>query len=351
MLLQSPEGHFYTYMTRNPVTRRRFLLSATGVMLAASQVRSRAGASKEALGRPLSTAFNNVNKKRFDLSQPYFQLRERGFPQIDLSTWKLQLSGLVQEPLSLSLDELKALTSVEFPCTIACATHSRDNTLIGHASWQGISAREILNWVDVLHDAQFVQFRTADGYRTFLSIEQFKQAALVYAMNGETLSPEYGYPISLIVPGLYSYKMPRWIEEIKFVATAQSGTWEDRGWSVEGKVQTTSSIDVPYHMQEISGNLMISGMAFAGDREIVQVEVSIDDGAWMPVLFKSRGPNSLADWLIEWVPPAPGDYLIKVRATDNTGFVQGETTVNTFPLGSSQVHQVVVRVLATNKVV
>ncbi len=194
-------------------------------------------------------------------------------------------------------------------------------------------------------EAQYAQFRSANGYVTYLPIKMLDSAIFAYAMNGEALPVEQGFPVRLIVPGVYDYKMPKWVQSIELVDAPSSGHYESRGWSAVGHVQTTSAIFTPRLRETISGNVLFSGMAFAGTRAITQIELSIDDGDWMPVPFEAAQVGSWTRWQIDWLPPAPGDYMVKVRATDSGGFRQPDTTnLSVFPNGSSAIHAVVFRV-------
>ena len=139
--------------------------------------------------------------------------------------------------------------------------------------------------------------------------------------------------------------MPKWVQSVELVAAPSSGHYESHGWSADGRIQTTAAIFAPRHHETINGKVLFTGMAFAGTRVITHIELSIDDGEWMPVPFVTAGSGSWTRWQIDWLPPAPGDYLVKVRATDSDGFTQPDVlNVPVFPNGSSAIHAVVFRV-------
>lgn len=122
------------------------------------------------------------------------------------------------------------------------------------------------------------------------------------------------------------------------------GLWEQRGWSASGKVQTTSAILSPRHLETISGTITFSGIAYAGNRAITNVEISIDDGDWMPVPFRQENAGHWAQWSMDWTPYTSGDYGVSVRATDDRGFTQrGNSPI--FPNGSSSIHNIIVRAI------
>lgn len=247
----------------------------------------------------------------------FFSHHSRPIPAIDPLTWSLRLDGLVRNPSNLTLDHLQSLPSSEMSCTIVSAGNAARNTLIGHACWQGVSLKNFLADSMLLPEARFAYLTAADGYTTCLEIERMNTALLAYRMNGETLPPEQGYPIRLIVPGLYSYKMPKWLQRIEFTAEPLPGFWEDNGASISGIVEPMLAIFTPRHLETLNGVVSIAGVAYAGERQIVAVEVSIDDAPWMPVSFNPAPQYSWTPWQIDWTPPSSGDYLIRVRATDS----------------------------------
>ncbi len=265
--------------------------------------------------------------------------------EVDTNTWRLKMHGLMKQPMSFSLAEMLKMPSVEMPCTLAAIISTPQNLLMGHALWSGIRFKQLLDRASPFNDAKYAQFTSVNGYVTYLPIKMLDQAILALAINGETLPVEQGYPARLIVPGVYDYKMPKWVQSVELVAAPVSGQYESRGWSTDGIVQTTSALFSPRMHEVVDGKVSFRGMAFAGTRIITKIEVSIDDGDWMPVSFVPAESGSWTCWQIDWQAPAPGDYLIKVRATDSHGFTQPDVTNSPiFPNGSSAIHAVVFRV-------
>jgi DMSO/TMAO reductase YedYZ molybdopterin-dependent catalytic subunit len=293
----------------------------------------------------LSAVFPYAEKSGYTPTSSFYRHVTHDVVQVDAELWRLDVRGLVDQPLSLSLDALQAMPAVERPCTLAAITSTPNNLLMGHALWKGVAVKALIDQVGLRLDARYAQVRSINGYVTYLSIEDLDKAVLAYAMNGESLPSEQGYPVRLIVPGVYDYKMPKWVQSIAFVASPASGLYESRGWSASGNVQTMSAIFTPHAREIVDNQVLFSGMAFAGTREITQIEVSIDDGDWMPVPFTPAESGSWTRWQIDWQPPATGDYLVKVRATDSDGFTQPDTAnAPVFPNGSSAIHAVVFRV-------
>ncbi len=265
--------------------------------------------------------------------------------RVDSAAWRLNINGLVGKSLAFSLDEIQTMQAVEMAYTLAGIMSTPHNLLMGHALWRGVSLMHLLDRAGLQSEAQYAQFRSQNGYVTYLPIHMLDKAILAYAMNGEPLSADQGHPVRLIVPGVYDYKLPKWLQSVELVDTPSAGHFESRGWSAAGLVQTTSAIFTPRLREVLGEKVLFSGMAFAGARVISRIELSIDDGEWMPVSFKHAESASWTRWQIEWQPPAPGDYLVKVRATDSQGFTQPDTMkLPVFPNGSSAIHAVVFRV-------
>lgn len=267
--------------------------------------------------------------------------------KVDPALWSLQISSMEGGEASLTFDELLTLPKVSISNTIACAGVSGRNFHMGTALWTGVYVRDLFKSSGISTMGRFFHITALDGYVTYLSVDALEGAILAYGMNGEPLPIEHGYPVRLVVPGVYGYKMPKWIHQIRLQEHEPSGYWESKGWSSSGLVQTTSLILTPHHREEVSGTVLLSGVAYGGTRKIVKVEVSIDDSDWMPVNFDFAHPNCWTVWQTEWTPTAAGDYLIKVRATDDSGFTQSESAPESvFPNGSSAVHALIFRVVA-----
>jgi hypothetical protein len=275
----------------------------------------------------------------------FYRQQLRFVPQITPVFWALRMHGMVEKPLTLTHDDLEKLPLSELDCTLACVNSSNRNPMIGHARWAGVPMSHLLQQVIPTTNARYAQFYATDGYTTYIETEKLSDALLAHQMNGKTLPQEHGYPARLIVPGLYGYKMPKWIQRIEFTDTPTAGFWETRGWSATGEMQTTSVILTPHQQEPISGMVTFSGIAHGGKNPITQVEISVNDSPWMPVAIATGQPYSWTPWQIDWTAPAPGDYLVKVRASDSTGFTQTEST-SAFPNGPTAIHSMVVRVTA-----
>jgi hypothetical protein len=282
-------------------------------------------------------------------------METNGTPTIDRVDWHLIIDGLVEKPQTLSFADIEVRPFVEQMRTLECIGNAVGGNQIGNAVWGGILLADLLDEVGVLDTAVRAKFEAADNYETSVSLDWINQpeAMLAYQMNGEPLPPEHGYPLRLFMPGLYGQKMPKWISRIQFINNnIHLGTWEKQGWSNVAMVKTNAQVIAPTHIQKVPlAALEIFGVAYAGNRQITEIEVGIEqDGAlsWQPAEELVRGPSNevWTQFYLPWTPPATGTYTLLVRATDETGFVQTERArgvlEGAFPNGTDKIHNIVI---------
>ncbi len=265
-------------------------------------------------------------------------------PTIKPKTWKLIIHGLVEKPLQLSLQELRALPPHEAYVTFACISNEIGGKLIGNARWKGVPLRTLLEMAQLKPGAHKVVLRSEDGYSTGIPVERClrPQTFLAYEMNGQALPDSHGFPLRAVIPGYYGMKQPKWLTEIEVVADDYQGYWEERGWADEAVVKTLSRIDVPAHRAQVSlSGTPIGGIAFAGDRGIQKVEFSQDGGnTWQEATLKPPlSPYAWTLWLAELALPTDGEHLLAVRATDGQGTLQDERVSEPLPDGVSGYHK------------
>jgi hypothetical protein len=193
-----------------------------------------------------------------------------------------------------------------------------------------------------------VVFRGRDDYADSIPLAKAlaPETALVWAMNGVDLPRSHGYPLRAIVPGRYGIKNVKWLERIELVREDYQGYWQQRDWTDDATVKTSSRIDAPREKGIVPAaeatQIGVAGIAFAGDRGISKVEVSLDDGqTWQEATITDR-PSQLS-WVIWHLPwqPAPGTHTLLVRATDGTGALQTAERADPLPDGASGWHEVV----------
>lgn len=266
-------------------------------------------------------------------------------PLIEPAYWSFMLGGLVKRPVVLSYNDLLASPSLEQASVLTCIGNQPGGPLMASARWTGVPLRDLLAEAEVSSAAAYAHLFAADGYTTSIALDWARSALLAYRMNGEPLAREHGGPVRLIVPGLYGYKMPKWIQRVLLAEAPLQGVWERRGWSQVGIVQTTTTIARPRHLEQMPyGPVRLAGAAYAGARAVARVEISIENGPWAPVNLLHGPPGAWTRWHALWIPPAPGDYRVSARATDETGAVQPDSGP-VFPNGTAAAHTMVVRVV------
>ncbi|WP_229232464.1 molybdopterin-dependent oxidoreductase [Sinomonas cyclohexanicum] len=263
-------------------------------------------------------------------------------PSVDPSGWRLAVTGLVEQPITITWAELLAQPLVERYVTLTCVSNEVGGTLAGNARWLGWPVRELLARARPQAGADMVLSRSVDGFTAGTPLEALtdpgRDALLAVAMNGEPLPPEHGFPVRLVVPGLYGYvSATKWVTELKVTTfAADTAYWSTRGWSEKGPIKTASRIDVPRAGAKVSaGDVTVAGVAWAQHRGISRVEVSADDGAWEPARL---GAGISRDTWYQWavsVRLSAGHHRIAVRATDGDGQVQTANVAPPAPDGAT----------------
>lgn len=266
--------------------------------------------------------------------------------------WKLKITGLVNQPLELSLADLKALPSVEQMRTFECISNPVGGDLISNAMWRGVRLKDLLAQAGVQNNAKELKLEAFDGWFTGIPIELGlrDEALLVYEMNGEPLPREHGAPLRCIWPGRYGMKQPKWIQTITVIPDHFSGYWEKQGWTNDAFVLPNSRIDAPKDLATIdTPTFEMSGVAYSGEEGIERVDVSWDEfKEWKPAEL-TRGPSPYVWTIWKWsgAALAPGRHTLFARVTTKNGRQQ-KTPVTikifgeTFPNGTDEMHAVVV---------
>jgi DMSO/TMAO reductase YedYZ molybdopterin-dependent catalytic subunit len=267
-------------------------------------------------------------------------------PRPDPERWRLKITGLVDNELEFSLDDLMKLPLYEDYVTIACVSNEVGGDLIGNAKWTGVRLVELLERAGVQEGAEQLFSKSVDGWTSGFPVElafDGRDPLLAIGMNGEPLPPNHGFPARLIVPGLYGYvSATKWIEEIQLTTwEGVDGYWVPRGWSKEAPIKTQSRIDHPRKNEKIPENpLVLAGVAWAPTRGIDKVEVQLDDGEWIEAELTT--PLSGKAW-VQWkteVPTTPGEHRARVRATDSTGETQTAEEARPAPNGATGYHEI-----------
>jgi DMSO/TMAO reductase YedYZ molybdopterin-dependent catalytic subunit len=289
--------------------------------------------------------FPNINSLALEVTptEDFYQVSKNPFdPEVDAQRWRLEISGLVETPLSLNYQEIKSLPFVEQYATLACIDNPVGGNLIGNALWRGVRLKDLLEQAGLKEGVIDITFRASDSYTDSIPLARAMTEAtiLVYEMNGQPLTNAHGFPLRLLVPGIFGMKNVKWITGIEAVDYDFKGYWQKRGWDDKAEYKTMSRIDTPD--SSVKGGATISGVAFAGDRGISKVEVSTDGGkSWVPAEIKpALSKFSWVLWHKEWSPGQAGSYLIKVRATDGRGDTQTTQFAPPDPSGATGLHSI-----------
>ncbi|GHD06442.1 molybdopterin-dependent oxidoreductase [Zhihengliuella salsuginis] len=268
-------------------------------------------------------------------------------PRVDPATWSLRIHGLVEREIEVSFDDLLAEDLVEADVTLTCVSNPVGGDLVGNARWLGVPVRRLLERAGVDPSADMVLSRSVDGFTAGTPIEALtddRDSLLAVGMNGEPLPAQHGFPVRMVVPGLYGYvSATKWLSELKVTRYADdSAYWTDRGWSAKGPIKLASRVDVPRSFANVpSGVVMMGGTAWAQQRGISKVEVRIDDGPWEPAdLAADAGIDVWRQWSYAWEDATPGRHSVTVRATDGDGTVQTSDRADPVPNGASGWHQI-----------
>ncbi|MCU1405136.1 MAG: oxidoreductase [Glaciihabitans sp.] len=272
-------------------------------------------------------------------------------PSIDSSTWSLKITGMVEEEIEISFDDLLALPLQEELITLTCVSQEVGGDLIGNALWLGYPLRELLARAKPTAGADMVLSTSQDGFTasTPLSVLQDtdRNAMLAVGMNGEPLPLEHGFPVRMVVPGLYGYvSATKWVVSLKVTTFADDeGYWTSRGWTAKGPIKLSSRIDTPRSGYSIDpGTVAIAGVAWAQHTGISAVDVSIDGGSWQPAtLAEAVNVDTWLQWSYNW-DATSGSHEVRVRSTDSNGLVQTSDELPPAPDGSTGLHTITVLV-------
>ncbi|WP_426592830.1 molybdopterin-dependent oxidoreductase [Cellulomonas sp. McL0617] len=255
-------------------------------------------------------------------------------PHVDPTSWSLRLHGMVEKEVTLSWDELLASDLVEAYVTLACVSNPVGGDLISNQKWLGLPIKGLLERAKPTGDADMVLSTSVDGFTAGTPLTVLmdgRDALLAIAMDGQPLPFEHGFPVRMVVPGLYGYvSATKWVTDLEVTRFADAQSyWTKRGWSPQGPVKTQSRIDVPRSSTTVpAGSVVVAGTSWAQHRGVKGVQVRVDDGAWNDAtLAADGGIDSWRQWTWSW-DASPGDHKLYVRAFDpqgpQTGAVQGE---------------------------
>lgn len=284
----------------------------------------------------------------------FFVIKHFNEPQLTEADWTLEVAGMVEQPASFTLADLKARERQEVTFTIECAGNTGLPFFtggVGNATWAGTPLAPILEEAGVMESGIEVIFWGADAgeqtWRDEITLtEQFARSMsledamspdniLAYEMNGEDLPNLNGYPLRLIAPGWYGVANVKWLTRIEVRDTRYQGFFMARDYvtireeTIDGQSVWTMSSVGRARLKSAPAKVMRSGDAYqvigaAWGAPVASVDVRIDDGEWQPATLTEGEGNDFAwvFWTFDWDAPEPGEHTVTSRATDANGNVQ-----------------------------
>jgi DMSO/TMAO reductase YedYZ molybdopterin-dependent catalytic subunit len=305
-------------------------------------------------------------------------------PTLDPARWRLQVTGLFERPLSLSLRDLQNMPSQTLVVTLECAGNGRSLLsppvegekwalgAVSTAEWTGVPLREVINRAGPTSKARELVFRGADAgpvpdrrdaitFERSLTLEDARDfdVLLAYAMNGEQLPIQHGYPVRLVVPRFYGVASVKWLTEIEAIADKFAGFFQaDRyhyEWQRDGRIErepvtlqrVRALITDPQPASEVeTGELLVRGVAWSGAAAIARVDVSVGGGPWQEArLIGERNRYSWQWWELLVRIEKTGNISIRARAVDQARRTQPEMPEwNRLGYGSNPIQDLSIRV-------
>ncbi len=271
-------------------------------------------------------------------------------PAVMAEDWLLRVHGMVDRELTLDYEQLLARPLIERDITLACVSNPVGGRYVGNARWIGTPLKDLLDEAGVRPGADQIVTRSVDGFTlgtpTAVAMDG-RDAMLAVAMNGEPLPLDHGFPVRMIVPGLYGYvSATKWLTDIELTTfAAYDPYWVQRGWAERAPIRTMSRIDTPTPFLDVqAGEVPVAGVAWAQHRGIARVELSVDGGPWIEAELAGEDTiDTWRQWVVRW-DATPGEHTLRVRATDGTGETQTADRVPPFPDGATGWQSIVVRV-------
>ncbi|NEE01563.1 molybdopterin-dependent oxidoreductase [Phytoactinopolyspora halotolerans] len=269
-------------------------------------------------------------------------------PHVHPDDWTLRIHGMVEREVELTFDELVEMGLVDAWVTLACVSNPVGGDLIGNALWTGVPVADVLALARPLPDADAVKSTSHDGWTCGTPLDALtdgRDALFAVGMNGEPLPVDHGFPVRMVVPGLYGYvSATKWVVELEVTRFDRfQAYWTTRGWSERGPIKVSSRIDVPDSSATVAaGQVTVAGTAWAQHRGVEAVEVRVDDGDWtLADLGHVPTDDTWRQWVFSW-DATPGEHTLQVRATTADGEIQTGDEAPPAPDGATGFHTITV---------
>ena len=270
-------------------------------------------------------------------------------PQVSSQAWQLRIHGMVDKPMTITFGELMKRPMIDHDVTVCCVSEGVGGGFIGNARWQGALLADLLKEAGVQKGATQIVMRDVNGMNLGVATDPVmdgRASLLAVGMNGQPLPQEHGFPVRVVVPGLYGYVSAcKWVVDMELTTYAAfDAYWTKRGWSAQAPIKTESRIDTPKGSSNLAaGKVMIAGVAWAQHRGVEAVEVGID-GTWHPATLAAQDTiDTWRQWYYPWQATA-GNHTLEVRATDKAGHTQTAAVHRPEPNGATGYHTIHVTV-------
>ncbi|GAA3214394.1 molybdopterin-dependent oxidoreductase [Microbacterium terregens] len=322
----------------------RALINATSSSIAAVRTALRLPAPRATVAVPAGAEFDIPGLSPLFTPNTEFYRVDTALtvPSVDPAQWRLVIDGMVRQRVELTFQDLVDRGLREYAITLTCVSNEVGGELVGNAMWLGVPVRDVLRLAVPDAGADMVLSRSVDGFTAGTPLEPLTDdgldAILAVGMNGEPLPLEHGFPVRMVVPGLYGYvSATKWLTELKVTTfAADEAYWTPRGYSARAPIKFSSRIDTPRSGTRIpAGRTAIAGVAWAQTVGIERVEVSIDDGAWQSATVSTPiSDDTWVQWHLEW-DATPGAHFVAVRAVNRKGERQTDQRAPIAPDGST----------------
>lgn len=272
-------------------------------------------------------------------------------PVVSVDDWRLVVDGDVAEELTLTFDDLLEMDVIERDITLTCVSNTVGGPYVGGARWLGVRLTDVLDRAQVGTTADQILSTDVDGMTISTPLDlatDGRDAMIAFGMNGEPLPREHGFPVRMVIPGLYGFiSATKWVTKLTLTTYAdQQAYWTERDWATDAPIKPSARIDTPEALADLdAGEVVVGGVAWAQfDEGVQKVQVRIDGGAWEDAnLGADAGNVYWRQWFFKW-DAEPGSHRIAVRTLTGDGETQTPARAEPFPEGASGLHELIVNV-------
>lgn len=268
-------------------------------------------------------------------------------PRLRAEDWRLRVHGMVANEMVLTYDDLLRRPLVEKTITLVCVSNEVGGPYVSTSNFIGVSLSDLLREAGVRTGADQLATRSVDGWTCGTPVASImapgSNALLALGMNGEPLPVEHGFPVRMVVPGLYGFvSATKWLVDAELTTFgAFDPYWVQRGWGRKAPVKTMSRVDRPRPFEKVrAGRFVAAGVAWAQHTGIDRVEVRVDGGPWQQATISTEvNADTWRMWRIE-LDLRPGGHTVECRATDRNGYTQTNERANPIPDGATGWHSI-----------